>query len=295
MTALNIAQPIFLQQKSTQLYKQKHPSQALFPTGTYFMPHINVAKTDLVFVNTLCPQPEEFLPIFMENQKNHPIQINRGIIGYAMCDITDKPIQRYNIKNCAEFTSTILNESEDYNSCFILNTVVNNLQEGQQIQTNSCIRYVDFRTQSILDSNMPIAHTIPSDAEMRKGFANTISKRIPILKDYCKSRNCDIGDIITFRADNNLVYNLITKANHYEKPTIDTIKTTLLAMRDHALGLNLRCIAMPTIACGLDGMDWREISSLIDQTFKNSGITIYVYTSKDDIDKLQKVETNTLE
>ena len=59
-------------------------------------------------------------------------------------------------------------------------------------------------------------------------------------------------------------------------------------MRDHALGLNLRCIAMPKIACGLDGMDWREISSLIEQTFKNSGITIYVYTSKDDIDKLQK-------
>ena len=142
---------------------------------------------------------------------------------------------------------------------------------------------------------MPIAHTISSDAEMRKGFANTISKRIPLLKDYRKSRNCDIGDIITFRADNNLVYNLITKASYYEKPTTNTIKTMLLAMRDHALGLNLRCIAMPKIDCGLDGMDWRDISSLIEQTNKNSGITIYMYTSKDYIDKLQKVETNTLE
>ena len=66
-------------------------------------------------------------------------------------------------------------------------------------------------------------------------------------------------------------------------------------MRDHALGLNLRCIAMTKIACGLDGMDWREISSIIEQTSNNSGITIYAYTSKDDIDKLQKVETNTLE
>ena len=182
-------------------------------------------------MNTLCQQPEEFIPIFIDNQKNQPIQINRGIIGYAMCDITDKPIQRYNIRNCTEFTSTILNKSQDYNSCLKLNTVGNNLKEGQQIQTNSCIRYEDFRTQSIFDSNMIIAHTISSDAEMRKGFANTISKRIPLLKDYCKSRNCDIGDIITFRADNNLVYNLITKANHYDKPTIDTIKTTLLAMR----------------------------------------------------------------
>ena len=52
---------------------------------------------------------------------------------------------------------------------------------------------------------------------------------------------------------------------------------------------------MPKITCGLDGMDWRGIPSLIEQTFKNSGIAIYMYTSKDDIDKLQRVETNTLE
>ena len=142
---------------------------------------------------------------------------------------------------------------------------------------------------------MPIAHTISSDAEMRKGFANTVSKRIPLLKDYCKTRNCDTGDIITFRADNNLVYNLINNANHYYEPTTDTIETTLLVVRDHALGLNLRCITVPKIAWGLDGMDWKEISSLIQQPFKNSGITIYVYTSKDVIDKLQKVKTNTLE
>ena len=45
-------------------------------------------------------------------------------------------------------------------------------------------------------------------------------------------------------------------------------------MRDHALGLNLRCISMPKIACFLNGMDCREISSLIEQTLKNSGMTI---------------------
>ena len=52
---------------------------------------------------------------------------------------------------------------------------------------------------------------------------------------------------------------------------------------------------MPKLARCLDGVDCRVISSLIEQLFKNSGITIYVYTSKDDIDKLQKKENNTLE
>ena len=125
----------FLQQKSTPLHKQRHPDQTIFETGKFFMPHINVANTDLVFVNTLCSHPEEFLPIFMEYQKSHPTQTKRGIIGNALCVITDKPKQQYNIKNCADFTSSILNGSEDYNSCFILNTVVNNL--------HSCIRYID--------------------------------------------------------------------------------------------------------------------------------------------------------
>ena len=120
---------------------------------------------------------------------------------------------------------------------------------------------------------MPIAQTKSSDAEVRKGFANIIFKTIPLLNYYCKSRNSDTRDIIPFRADNIFVYNLITNANQYDKPTTDT-RTMLLAMRDHALGLNLRCIAMPKIACGLDGMGWNYISSLLKQTFKNSGKTI---------------------
>ena len=66
-------------------------------------------------------------------------------------------------------------------------------------------------------------------------------------------------------------------------------------MRDHALGLSIRCIAMPKIACGLDGMDCREISSLIEQIFRDTGLTKYVYTTKDDIKKLQRIGSNRLE
>ena len=92
MTALNIFRPIFLQQKSTQLHKEKKLVQTLFPPGTYFKPRFNVAKIDIVLVITLYRQPEEFLPIIMENQKNHSIQTDRGIVRYAMCDIIDKPV-----------------------------------------------------------------------------------------------------------------------------------------------------------------------------------------------------------
>ena len=74
---------------------------------------------------------------------------------------------------------------------------------------------------------------------------------------------------------------MITKANYYyDKPTTDIIRTTLLTMRDHELGLHLGCIAMPKRACGLDGMVWKEISSPIEQAIKISGITIDVYRNQ---------------
>ena len=73
---------------------------------------------------------------------------------------------------------------------------------------------------------MSIAHTISSDAEMRKAFANAISEWITLLKYFCKSRNCDTGDIITFESYNKLVYSLITKAIRYGKPTTDEDNAT---------------------------------------------------------------------
>ena len=71
-----------------------------------------------------------------------------------------------------------LNENEDYNTRFKLNTVVNHLQ-GQQIQKNSCITYIDFCAQSKFDSNMTLAHTKSLDAEMMKDFATAFPIEYP--------------------------------------------------------------------------------------------------------------------
>ena len=42
----------------------------------------------------------------------------------------------------------------------------------------------------------------------------------------------------------------------------------------------IRCIAMPKIACGLDKMNWSEISALLYNVFNSSGIKIYVSVRK---------------
>ena len=76
------------------------------------------------------------------------------------------------------------------------------------------------------------------------------------------------------------IFCLITKEKYNSKQTIESITTALFELRNILLMQNIRCIAMPKSACGLDKMDWSEISALLYNVFKSSGIKIYVYVSK---------------
>ena len=50
-------------------------------------------------------------------------------------------------------------------------------------------------------------------------------------------------------------------------------------MKDHAIANNIRSVAMPKIACGLDKMNWEEVYKIIVDVFHHSGITTFVYVS----------------
>ena len=43
---------------------------------------------------------------------------------------------------------------------------------------------------------------------------------------------------------------------------------------------------MPKIACRLDKVDWSEISALLCNVFNSSGIKVYVYVSKAEINQI---------
>ena len=47
-------------------------------------------------------------------------------------------------------------------------------------------------------------------------------------------------------------------------------------MKDQAIANNLRSIATPKIACGLDKGNWEEVSKIIVDVLQQSGITIFV-------------------
>ena len=106
------------------------------------------------------------------------------VLGYAVTYIQGYEDKIFAIHDCDEFTARILNKSSEFDSCFMLNTVVNTTQESNNQLSGPCLQYVDFKKRSILESNMPIAYTISADRAKMKRFAESICKNYPELRHF---------------------------------------------------------------------------------------------------------------
>ena len=70
MNAVIIHQPLYVQPKSTFLYKHKFNEQDFFPKGSSFVPKKTTVKFELCFVNTNCTTKEKQIPLLIDNYKN---------------------------------------------------------------------------------------------------------------------------------------------------------------------------------------------------------------------------------
>ena len=87
---IRILHQIHIDAKTSRVYIYRpEDGQTNFAPGTILIPHQKVANSGLDFVNILCAQSEEYLPILMENNKNHQITLDKGTLGYSALDILD--------------------------------------------------------------------------------------------------------------------------------------------------------------------------------------------------------------
>ena len=80
------------------------------------------------------------------------------------------------------------------------------------------------------------------------------------------------------------VFNLVTKRYCYQKPTFETLESSLIDMRTQCEELGIKKLAMPRIACGLDRLPWdgceKCVSNLINNIFGDTDIEIVIYFYK---------------
>ena len=68
----------------------------------------------------------------------------------------------------------------------------------------------------------------------------------------------------------------MTKERSFHKPTIITIRLALEKMKRICLEHNIKKIAMPVIGCGLDRLNWNNVSEQIKGVFTDTDVEILV-------------------
>jgi len=75
---------------------------------------------------------------------------------------------------------------------------------------------------------------------------------------------------------NKYIYYLITKARYSDKPTYESLRKSLEAMRNHCVKNGVRALVMPRIGCGLDRLEYGRVGPMIDEVFRDTRINITV-------------------
>ncbi|CAH2007354.1 unnamed protein product [Acanthoscelides obtectus] len=88
----------------------------------------------------------------------------------------------------------------------------------------------------------------------------------------------EVGKVlqITEGGTNRKIFYLVTKKASYQKPNYEDVWSALCSLREVLLAEDLRKLAIPKLACGLDNLDWRIIRSMLEVVFRYTDIRFLV-------------------
>ncbi|KAJ8954431.1 hypothetical protein NQ318_011107 [Aromia moschata] len=116
-------------------------------------------------------------------------------------------------------------------------------------------------------------------SECPEGLHFTFKKAFGQLEELRRQRP-EVGRVLQITAaeqeKERSVFYLVTKQLSHHKPTYQTVWDTLVELRDVLLSQSISSLAIPKIASGLDGLDWRVIRSMLEVLFRFTGIEILV-------------------
>ena len=121
-----------------------------------------------------------------------------------------------------------------------------------------------------------LAHCVSADLRMGAGIAVAFKATFGGVADLQRQKATP-GGLAVLRRNKRYVYYLVTKTRHFDKPTYKTLRRSLVCMRTHCQSHAVKHLCMPVIGCGLDGLIWEKVSSLIQEVFAGSNIKITIY------------------
>lgn len=132
-----------------------------------------------------------------------------------------------------------------------------------------------------------LAHCISVDAHMGKGIAVLFRDKFKGV-DEIKKQGAKVGGCAILERDSRYIYYLTTKERYFEKPTYDSLQSSLETMKKHCIEKEVKNVAMPAIGCGLDKLEWPKVKEMLREVFGDTSLAITVYMLGKDASKSSK-------
>jgi O-acetyl-ADP-ribose deacetylase (regulator of RNase III) len=111
---------------------------------------------------------------------------------------------------------------------------------------------------------------------MGKGIATEFKQRFNGV-DELRRQNVQVGGVAVLADEGRYIYYLVTKERYFRKPTLESLRSSLMQMKSHCIENGVTRLSMPRIGCGLDKLQWNDVSKIIDEVFAGANVSITVY------------------
>lgn len=134
-----------------------------------------------------------------------------------------------------------------------------------------------------------LAHCISADFNLGGGIAKQFCEHYDMRNRLFADYGSDFDGVgMAIEIDN--VYNLITKRYVHNSPTYENLAMALDDMKESMICEGRKKLAMPRIGCGLDGLDWRIVRSIIKDIFGDTNIEILICAREEDIEDIDNTD-----
>lgn len=124
---------------------------------------------------------------------------------------------------------------------------------------------------------VPLAHCISLDFHQNAGLARQVVKLYGGKETLSDWRRPQVGLAMACSARGRIVLPLITKQHYYQKPRLQTVYRAIEALFHLCCALGIETVAVPyMMSCGLDGLDWNDVSAHLHDTFKGSEVLLLI-------------------
>ncbi|KAH8295780.1 hypothetical protein KR018_008763, partial [Drosophila ironensis] len=113
-----------------------------------------------------------------------------------------------------------------------------------------------------------LAHCVGADLAMGAGIAVKF-KQVYGKVDELRAQKASSGEVAVLKDEDRYIYYLVTKPQSWGKPTYESLQASLEQMREHMRQNNINKLAIPKIGCGIDGLEWGKVNSVLEYVFGN--------------------------